>query len=54
MLEALRKAVFVPSVPTKWVEGGLVAATVGAFVWLLVEGAIQPLAVLLLELYLLF
>jgi hypothetical protein len=51
MLETLRRVAPIPAVQMEGVVG---AATVGAFVWLLVEGYIRPLAVYFLELYLSF
>jgi hypothetical protein len=51
MLQALRKAVALPSLN---VGGALSAVTVAAFLWLLAQNAIQPLAIVLLELYLAF
>ena len=51
MLEAIRKAVDVPTVPF---EGLVTAVTAAAFFWLLARGAIQPLAIYLLEIYLSF
>ena len=51
MLEAIRKAISLPQVPVQAVVTGL---TVSAFVWLLAQGAIQPLAIYLLQLYLSF
>jgi hypothetical protein len=51
MLEAIRKAVDIPTVP---LEGVATAVTAAAFFWLLAKGAIQPLAIYLLELYLSF
>ena len=51
MLEAIRKAVEIPAIPF---ESLVTIATAGAFLWLLAKGAIQPLAIYLLELYLSF
>ena len=51
MLAAIRKAVHVPDLP---LEGVVSAVTALAFLWLLAKGAIQPLAVYLLQLYLSF
>lgn len=51
MLETLRRVVPIPALPMEAVVG---ATTVGAFLWLLVEGYIRPLAVYFLELYLSF
>jgi len=51
MLEAIRKAVVLPHVPA---QALIAAVTFTAFGWLLVNDLIQPLAVLLLQLYLAF
>ncbi len=51
MLETLRRATVLPRL---YIEGVACAAAALAFFWLLANGAIQPLAVLLLELYLAF
>lgn len=51
MLQTLRQAVVVPR-PVA--AAALPALTLAAFVWLLVNDAIQPVAVVLLQLYLSF
>ncbi|MDH3746368.1 MAG: hypothetical protein OES47_14820 [Acidobacteriota bacterium] len=54
MLEAIRKTVPIPELTAVALEVPVAVVTAIAFVWLLAQGAIQPLAVYLLELYLLF
>jgi hypothetical protein len=51
MLEAIRKAVVLPRVPSHTL---IAAVTITAFGWLLVNDLIEPLAVFLLQLYLAF
>ena len=51
MIESIRKAITLPQVPIQVVATGL---TVSAFAWLLAQGAIQPIAIYLLQLYLSF
>ena len=51
MLEAIRKAVVLPHVSPQTLIGVI---TFTAFGWLLVNDLIQPVAVLLLQLYLAF
>lgn len=51
MRAAIRKAVYMPTLP---LDGMVAAATGLAFFWLLANGLIQPLAILLLQLYLWF
>ena len=51
MIESIRKALVLPQVPVQAIATGL---TVSAFAWLLAQGAVQPLAIYLLQLYLSF
>lgn len=51
MIQAIRKVISLPQLPVQAIITGL---TVSAFVWLLAQGAIQPLAIYLLQLYLSF
>jgi hypothetical protein len=51
MIESIRKAIALPQVPVQAIVTGL---TVSAFAWLLAQGAIQPLAIYLFQLYLSF
>ncbi len=51
MLETLRRATVLPRLH---IEGVASVAAALAFFWLLAKGAIEPLAVLLLELFLVF
>ena len=51
MLESIRRTIVWPRVN---LEGVATVATVVAFFWLLAQGAIQPIAVFLLEIYLSF
>ena len=51
MIESIRKAIALPQVPVQAIAAGL---TVSAFAWLLAQGAIQPIAIYLLQLYLSF
>jgi hypothetical protein len=51
MLESLRRSVVIPQLP---VSALLSVATVASFGWLLVQDAIQPLALFLLQVYLTF
>ncbi len=51
MIESIRRAIAFPQVPVQAIATCL---TVSAFAWLLAQGAIQPLAIYLLQLYLSF
>lgn len=51
MLQALRKIVALPRVPA---EVFAATGTLAAFLWLLAHGFVQPVAVYLLELFLIF
>lgn len=50
MLDSIRKAV--PAVSPISIDWLVAVGTVATFLWLLVQGTIQPLAIYLLELYL--
>lgn len=51
MLDSLRRSVAIPRVPLSAV---LSVGTVGSFCWLLAQGAIHPLALYILQVYLTF
>ncbi len=51
MLQAIRKAAVLPRPSATW---AMPAATVAAFLWLLTQDAIQPLAIYALSLFLSF
>jgi hypothetical protein len=51
MSQTVRKALVLPRPSLAW---AVPAATVAAFLWLLSQDAIQPVAIYLLELYLSF
>ncbi len=51
MLQAIRKTAALPRLTLGWT---VPAVTMAAFLWLLAQNAIQPVAIFLLELYLSF
>lgn len=51
MLESIRKAVPYPSLILP-AEAAVAVLTTACFVWLLMNGYVQPIAIFLLELYL--
>jgi|CXWL01.1.fsa_nt_gi hypothetical protein len=51
MLDSIRRSVAIPQIP---VGAVLSAGILGSFCWLLVQGAIQPLALYCLQVYLTF
>lgn len=51
MLESLRRSLVIPQLPVSTL---LSVATVASFGWLLIQDAIQPLALILLQVYLTF